>query len=797
MKIPAIFRPSRSIATRLSWRIVITLLLMSLLLAAFVFFVTWTIGIVGLSLLFWSRMEVAEEKINNVFSSVEIAVSNNVPEIKESIEKNGYEYFGQERLLQFNSNIMGAAIALNPQFGPKKGQMYASYAYRDSTGIHEKMLDSKEYDYLNKEWFSKPIETGKGIWTEPYVDLGGGNIMMTTYSLPLLNKNNDIYAVSTADLSLDWLATLALELDSINNEDFYLGFYDDNKCETKTFIVTSAGTLVVHPDKKGKQGTSLSDYFKEQKCKDPDRLINTILSNSQSMTAYVDGSKNNFFLFYVPIERTGWVAVTIVPFSDLLPPIYVLICFFLVVLAIGLIIIALICRINIHKITRPLSLFAKSAEEIAKGNLNTPLPVIKTKDEMRTLHDSFQTMQHSLISQIDEIKKVNEEKGRIEGELYIARNIQMSMLPKQFPAFPDRTDIDIYAYLRPAKEVGGDLYDYLIRNEKLYFCVGDVAGKGIPASMLMAVARALFRTASSHESNPGKIVSGINELIVEDNDSNMFVTLFVGVLDLPTGRLRYCNAGHNMPLLVSQSEVKLLPCDSNLPLGVMDDWKFTTQKAIIRPQTTIFLYTDGLTEAENKNKDQFKEERVSEVARNNWQNPQTLVEQVEMAVHAFTGGAEQNDDLTMLAVLYKKQKEQNIILSRSITLANDVEQVPLLSAFVEEVCEEAKLDASSIMNINLAMEEAVVNVMDYAYAIETEGDIIVEAKVSKEQLKFIITDWGMPFDPTTREDIDTTTPAEERSIGGLGIHLVRQIMDIINYERIDGKNVLTLTKKLT
>ena len=488
----------------------------------------------------------------------------------------------------------------------------------------------------------------------------------------------------------------------------------------------------------------------------------------------------------------------IVPLSDILQPVNFFAKVLGIIMLLGIIVVALICSTAIHRVTKPLSRFADSADEIAKGNFQAELPVIKTKDEMHRLHDSFAMMQHSLANQIEQIKTANEEKGRIEGELHIARNIQMSMIPKKYPAFPDRTDIDIFAQLTPAREVGGDLYDYHIRDEKLFFCIGDVSGKGIPASLVMAVTRALFRSLTAHESNPGKIVGGINNLLADDNDSDMFVTLFVGVLDLLTGRLRYSNAGHNAPMLVGDSKIEVLPCDSNLPAGIIKGQAFTTQEMVMAPQTTLFLYTDGLTEAENANNGQFQEERVIQVARTVGQQPQMLIRQMMNEVNRFVGDAEQSDDRTMLAIEYAKQggQDQGEQFQRSITLTNNVEEVPLLAEFVEGVCEEVGIDMGMTMSLNLAIEEAVVNVMSYAYPTNAVGDIVVEAAVCNQQLRFIVIDNGKPFDPTSMDEIDTTLPVEDRDIGGLGIHLVRQIMDSINYERINGKNVLTLIKKI-
>ena len=238
----------------------------------------------------------------------------------------------------------------------------------------------------------------------------------------------------------------------------------------------------------------------------------------------------------------------------------------------------------------------------------------------------------------------------MESELNVAHDIQMSMLPKTFPAFPNRKDIELYASLTPAKAVGGDLYDFFIYNDKLFFCIGDVSGKGVPASLVMAVSRTLFRNIAAHTDKPSHIVDTMNANICEGNDNCMFVTLFVGVLDLATGQLRYCNAGHDAPYV----EATLLPCQSNLPIGVTPDIEYAEQEMTIAPGMILFLYTDGLTEAENAGRELFGMQRIDEVIKDFKGSPQELIEAMTAAVHKFVGDTEQSDDLTMLAFRYKK-----------------------------------------------------------------------------------------------------------------------------------------------
>ena len=315
-------------------------------------------------------------------------------------------------------------------------------------------------------------------------------------------------------------------------------------------------------------------------------------------------------------------------------------------------------RRSIKKAVKPLQQLATTADEVAKGNFNTALPEVNTHDEIHQLRDSFEQMQLSLAQYVDDLRTATAQKAAIMNEMKVAHDIQMSMLPKTFPPYPERSDLDIFGSVTPAKGVGGDLFDFYIRDEQLFFCIGDVSGKGIPASLFMAVTRSLFRNISQHVSQPAHIVNALNQAQSEGNDTNMFVTLFVGALDLKTGTLRYCNAGHDAPLLMN-SGVTLLPCDCNLPIGVIADFNFEQQEITLEQTTTIFLFTDGLNEAENIDHAQFGDERIMELATSlvtdHLLQPTQVTRHMTDAVHTFVGTAEQSDDLTMLAIQYKKE----------------------------------------------------------------------------------------------------------------------------------------------
>ena len=393
----------------------------------------------------------------------------------------------------------------------------------------------------------------------------------------------------------------------------------------------------------------------------------------------------------------------------------------------------------------------------------------------------------------ERLRQANAEKKRIDGELQVACEIQQSMLPHDLV---QHDDMDIYSSLVPAREVGGDLYDYFIRDEKLFFCIGDVSGKGVPSAMVMSVVHSMFRAFSAHENNPAHIMQAVNEASCRGNDSNMFVTMFIGVLDLPTGRLRYCNAGHDAPMLMTDGKWVMLDVIPHLPVGVFEDVKYGVQEALMMPDSTIFLYTDGLTEAMNFKHNQFGMKRVEEVlAANSQLLPRQLLEAITNKVHEFVGDAEQSDDLTMLAIHYTPKHFEST-LTETLLIKNDVHDVSKFSTFMKSVMEKLNIEKSLARQLRLAVEEAVVNVIDYAYPAGYEGDIEIQIMSDGKTLKTIIIDSGVAFDPTAKEKADTSLSIEDRQIGGLGILLVRELMDTINYERENGKNVLTLIKNI-
>ena len=471
-----------------------------------------------------------------------------------------------------------------------------------------------------------------------------------------------------------------------------------------------------------------------------------------------------------------------------------------IVFIVGLTSLFVFCTRAIYQMVKPLKEFTDSVVSIAEGNLDTPLPDIHSEDELKQLRDSFEYMQHSLKQHITDLQATTASKERLQSELKIAHDIQMGMIPT---SFPQRQDLDLFASMTPAKEVGGDLYDFIIEGDELFFIIGDVAGKGVPASLYMAVTRTLFRNLAGNYQSAANIVREMNHAIASTNDSYVFVTVFVGVLDMKTHYLTYCNAAHNAPVMITtEGECSLLEVETNLPIGVEDRYNYNEQQVDFPPGSALLLYTDGLTEAmyfsNDGSRKLFGEQRVlHDVEKNSKASAIEVIDFLKQHVSVFADGTEQSDDLTMLFLRHGTAQEPGVDPSRRLIMKNEMSEVGRLRAFFFSVCREHGIDDETAKTLNLALEEWVANVINYAYPKGMRVHVEVTADVSDDVLTLVIKDHGAAFDPTQHEEVDIDAELDERAIGGLGIHLIRTIMDTVEYQRTsDGYNRLVLTKRI-
>ena len=599
-------------------------------------------------------MDGAIKMIDTRVSKVETAVNTaaSYAYLLAQDKKNAYTLL--QRLIAANEDIAAVTLMYRADYFPEEGRYYAPTVSRDpvSGALEEDEIGGPDNDFCYLETDSNWVYTTKldaGYWCLPYVDSMSTKRAMVTYSVPLHDERGETYAILCADVDLQWVRHVV---------------ETSKPYEYSTVMVLSRDSqYVCHPDSQYVLSINAITQVKHDNETDIIRLTENMLrwkrgvDTVHSMVSF-DSPKakeqyDTYIVFYAPVERVQWSLCFSIPQEKVMELPNRLGAHMRILIIVLLVTIAFMLRYIIRHQLLPLKDLATSASKVAQGDFHATLPEIRTEDEIRNLRDSFENMQLSLTEYMDRLQKTTASKAMIESELQVAKGIQMSMLPRIPDAQSPTPDTQLYGCLTPAKAVGGDLFDFFVRDGKLFFCIGDVSGKGVPAALVMAVTQAQFRTISAHEDAPERIITELNDRLAADNTTNMFVTLFVGIFDPAEGVLRYSNAGHDSPLLITPGGTDFLSCDSNLPCGVMPGWQFTQQQAVIASGTTVLLYTDGLTEAENIDHAQFGEDRIVAVAQQSDALPRPLIDQMTAAVHDFVGEAEQSDDLTMLAIRYK------------------------------------------------------------------------------------------------------------------------------------------------
>lgn len=623
-------KKSQSFARRLSRRVIIVVAII---------FVAQLV-VVGLS----SNRIIAEEAaastrhmLHGTISEIELPLgeieiaTGTAAALISSMPDVGYAELVMNRTVEIDTLICGGSVVYPTAQGPK-----ALMCYQDSTGeVHSFPLTG---GWADGSWVYRCLaavdQHRAPFWVEPYQAAGKRDQRVTAYCHPIYhvtNGDSTLYAVVLTELPVDWI---------------------EHKCESLRPYPNSLTTIVCGNSIIGLHDSviiaQIQTAFAENK--ELQELQEDMRKGVDSMRRIGSGTKLGYVV-YGPLHN-GWVASVVCQYKEVLRRSSLMHTNLLIIGLLVILILYFICRLVIHRLTTPITQLSDAALRMAKGDLNTQLPEIKSGDEMMHLHDSFVYMQNSITEYIDELKTTTAANERMESELNVARNIQMGMLRTDFPD-------NVAAILVPAKEVGGDLYDFVQKGKYLYFTIGDVSGKGVPASLMMAITRAGLRFVAGMEQTMDKLLERVNVSVTDTNSNDMFVTLFMGRVNLETRRMEYCNAGHNPIIVVPpDGEPYFLKVKPNLAIGLFEDFVYEAESLDLAAGTRLVLYTDGVNEAERVDKSLFGNDRLlkwaeSDLVRSTATTDKDVVDNLYKTVQQFTEGNLQNDDITIMSILIK------------------------------------------------------------------------------------------------------------------------------------------------
>lgn len=739
-----------------------------------------------------------------------------------------------DRELETLSNceaIFGPQLAENDMLdniyvGTKSG---ISYRYSRSN------LYNPDYDPRERDWYQEAMENpDQTIWLDTYTDPYGH--ICITCAKAYRDSQGNAAGVIASDIKLQDM------LDEITTAKIGQSGY--------AFVLDRNGKLIAHPDyftegfvpeitahiqtesgqedasqpQEGENGDVASLIQGEGENGGIASLVQNDGESNGIVSLVLDGIDS--YVAYSVLAETGWSLCISVDREEVIEPAVAtketidqitdeaqeltqgmlsdtmkrFIIFFAVV---GIMVIMISFAVA-GSITRPIQKLSKNVERIGKGEFDQKVEV-ESSDEIGILADAFNNMLDDLHDYIEKLTTVTAEKERIGAELDLATQIQADMLPSIFPAFPGRREFDIYATMTPAKEVGGDFYDFfLIDGDHLGIVMADVSGKGVPAALFMVIAKTLIKnrcqmvTTDGQPYSTAEILSFVNEQLCEGNEAELFVTVWLGILQISTGKVIASNAGHEYPAVCRAGGVYELIKTKNSPaVAAMEGMRFREYEFELYPGDSLYIYTDGVPEAMDNKNELFGNERMLTVLNEDpAASADELLSRIQERIDAFVGSAPQFDDITMLCLKYygdEGRQEENAECKLQIeAIPENLDQVLDL---VNTRLEKASCPMKVQTQIDVAVEELFVNVANYAYAPGT-GQAMISMKIEENprRAEICLADNGTPYNPLERDDPDTTLSAEDRAIGGLGIHIVKKSMDTVSYEYKDGQNRITIKK---
>lgn len=676
-----------------------------------------------------------------------------------------------EIIIEGDSIVKGGSVAIVPDAAEGRGE-WMLYTHREEDDVLvSRQLGDTEYSYTKQQWYTAPLKTGKGVWSDPYIDRGAGECLMVTYSYPMKDADGNIVALLTADIALDDLD------ENLNRLIPYPQSY--------TFTMTKDGKVL--------SGYPLKLYDESDRGRGKNLDISAIFSSLEpGKTSVVTGKK--FICTFTPIENVNIVLATASPLKSVTSVTSHIRLPLLAILVLGFVILIILLRFTMKRAMQPLNGLTKAAIEIGDGKFDTPLPDASEYSDIDQLSKAMKYMEESINKYIVEIEESTKARERMASQLRIAREIQRSLLPNGNASFSVEGggSLILSAYQESALEVGGDLYDYVETDGRLYFIIADVSGKGIPASLMMSYVKSLFHFAAQQNMPPADIVARINDNMCADNPNNMFVTMLVGYMQPEEHKMVMANAGHNPAVLCTAGVCRYLELPAGLPVGVMPDMPYTETECAIGAGDTLFVYTDGMSEAENPEGVLYGQDRLIESVGNavaTFSTPSEVVASLAEEIRQYSDNV-YADDITMLCISMPETPEL------TLHLRYEVAEIDRLLAAVQAEAKRANWSDSLLNNVMLAAEEAVVNVINYATPANPDDTVDFSLLCKDGSVEIAVSDSGPEFDPLRQApEVDTDLPLEQRKVGGLGIFLIRNLAESMEYVRKDGRNILKIRLK--
>ena len=679
--------------------------------------------------------------------------------------------------------------------------------------------------YQTREWFTETMKKQGQTWTEPYVaDDEEGNPVLVTFALPFKHENGK-----------DWKGITGITISLKGLQHYFENIaYNGNG---KALLLSKKGLYISHPSPDVKMEKTIFDLAKETGIKELQTIGEEMAKGHNGMlymkkSTVVQGSSVVSFYDVIPNTKWGVCLVFTIEafFQDLRKFNFEILLAQLATITILIIFVTVLSR----DLTKNLKKLSNVANEYGNGNFTARFPNLYGKDEIGTLANAFRNMKDNLIKYIEKEKKSYAFEQNMARDMEVARRIQNASMTAEFPKDPT---FSVTAAMHPAKEVGGDFYDcFYLDKDKYAVLIADVSGKGIPAALFMMMSKVILNTIAESNISLEEVFNKVNEKLCVNNEAEMFVTVFMGSLNLKTGEMEYVNAGHNPPLLKTGGKYEFIKPLKNMVLGAYSGIRYKSGKLNLKQGDRLFLYTDGITEAQDKNGSFYGSARLKETLSkaDDSMSPAETLAMLKKDIDNFAGEAQQTDDITMLELIYTghnaadagiekknlgntslspaennyqqeakplhKQPEfsdnvninekQNFNVMERRTFKAKIEEWDNVAEFIKTKSEDAGLPPAKQTKILISAEEIFSNIVHYAYEYPGQADIITEVKNGAFFISF--EDTGIPYNPLEQADPDITLTAEERKIGGLGIFIVKKSMDTVEYERKDGKNIFTM-----